>query len=186
MPRARERSEAKKGARKARILFMQFAKDSFYMALRTRLATVNPLRTITMDGVVRPAVVMTEAEAVTSAAPLTETFYLSFGPAQVVAETRAARRPMLALACEISYRTAGSAANLSVDRGRTLAQLDLELLQIMSPPSTAKTDFTGPLPITLGTQVLWERPHFGKVELVGAELRRTAATTINFFPEMDC
>jgi hypothetical protein len=92
---------------------------------------------------------------------------------------------MLALDCEISYRTAGSAANLSVDRGRTLAQLDLELLQIMSPPSTPKIDFTGPLPITLGTQVLWERPELGKIEIVGPELHRTATTTIYFFPEMD-
>jgi hypothetical protein len=164
---------------------MQFAKDSFYMALRTRLATVNPLRTVTIDGAVRPAVVMTEAEPVTSAPPQTETFYLSFGPAQVVVATRAARRPMLALDCEISYRTAGSATNLSVDRGRTLTQLDLELLQIMSPPLTIKTDFTGPLPITLGTQVLWERPELGKIEVVGPELRRTATTTIYFFPEVD-
>ena len=86
---------------------MQFTKDSFYMALRTRLATINPLRTVTIEGAVRPAVVMTEAEPVTSAPPQTEVFYLSFGPAQIVAATRAARRPMLALDCEISYRTAG-------------------------------------------------------------------------------
>ena len=55
----------------------------------------------------------------------------------------------------------------------------------MSPPSTPKTDFTGPLPVTLGTQVLWDRPQFGKIEVAGPELRRTATTTIYFFAEMD-
>jgi len=33
---------------------MQNAKDSFYMALRTRLATINPERTILLRGALRP------------------------------------------------------------------------------------------------------------------------------------
>ncbi len=36
---------------------MQFAKDSFYMALRERLASLNPQRTVTLNGATRPAVV---------------------------------------------------------------------------------------------------------------------------------
>jgi hypothetical protein len=35
---------------------MQNAKDSFYMALRTRLATINPERTILLRGALRPGI----------------------------------------------------------------------------------------------------------------------------------
>ena len=36
---------------------MQNAKDSFYMALRTRLTAINPERTILLRGAVRPGIV---------------------------------------------------------------------------------------------------------------------------------
>src|SRR5438552_14301342 len=121
---------------------MQFSKDSFYMTLRTRLATVDPARTITLDGALRPAVYVLENEVVLAAAPPSEAFAISFGSARVVAATEAARRPLLALDCEIVYRTAGSDASLHADRGRTLAALDFELLQICSPPYAAKQNFT--------------------------------------------
>jgi len=39
---------------------MQAAKDSFYMALRTRLAALNPTRTMVIDGVTVPAIVARE------------------------------------------------------------------------------------------------------------------------------
>ena len=42
---------------------MQNAKDSFYMALRTRLTTINPERTILVRGAVRPGILVEEAEA---------------------------------------------------------------------------------------------------------------------------
>jgi hypothetical protein len=42
---------------------MQNAKDSFYMALRTRLAAINPKRTILLRGAVRPGILVEEAEA---------------------------------------------------------------------------------------------------------------------------
>jgi hypothetical protein len=43
--------------------FMQNAKDSFYMALRTRLTAINPERTILLRGAVRPGILVEEAEA---------------------------------------------------------------------------------------------------------------------------
>ena len=164
---------------------MQFSQDSFYMALRNRLAVVNPQRMVTVEGVSRPAVVVTADEPATPAWPATETFYLVFGPARPVATTASCRRPMLAMDCAITYRTAGTTPNLGVDRGRLLAQLDLELLQICSPPSTSKQNFTVTPAANLGTQVLWERPHLEPVEVLPGELRRTAKTTIFFYPEMD-
>ena len=42
---------------------MQNAKDSFYMALRTRLATINPERTVLLRGTMRPGILVEEAEA---------------------------------------------------------------------------------------------------------------------------
>ena len=35
---------------------MQFAKDSFFLALQTRLAGLNPARTVTINGATVPAV----------------------------------------------------------------------------------------------------------------------------------
>jgi hypothetical protein len=42
---------------------MQNAKDSFYIALRTRLAALNPERTILLRGTKRPGILVEEAEA---------------------------------------------------------------------------------------------------------------------------
>ena len=48
---------------------MQNAKDSFYMALRTRLIAINPSRTILLRGAVRPGILVEEAEAPFSQLP---------------------------------------------------------------------------------------------------------------------
>ena len=48
---------------------MQSAKDSFYIALRGRLAALNPQRAVFLDGATRPAIVVCENEPLTSAAP---------------------------------------------------------------------------------------------------------------------
>ncbi len=48
---------------------MQNAKDSFYMALRARLVTIDPARTILLRGAVRPGILMEEAEAPFSQLP---------------------------------------------------------------------------------------------------------------------
>jgi len=39
---------------------MQFAKDSFFLALQQKLAGLNPARTITLNGATDPAVVVVE------------------------------------------------------------------------------------------------------------------------------
>src|SRR6266568_507674 len=53
----------------SRICSMQNAKDSFYMALRTRLALINPERTLLLRGTVRPGILVEEAEAPFSQLP---------------------------------------------------------------------------------------------------------------------
>jgi len=164
---------------------MQFAKDSFYVALRDRLAALNPARVVYLDGANRPAVIVAENQAPGSTVPFDNTFYLRWGAARVVASTQRARRPLMALDCVLSYRTSGTADNSFADRGRTLAALDLELLSIASPGATAKQDFSQAPVLDLGTKVLWRRPQLGDAEVVGSELRRLAALAIFFFPEVD-
>ena len=47
---------------------MQFAKDSFFLALQERLAALNPVRSVTLNGATVPAVVVVENLTPTSAA----------------------------------------------------------------------------------------------------------------------
>jgi len=164
---------------------MQFAKDSFYVALRDRLAALNPARVVYLDGANRPAVIVAENQAPGSAVPFDNAFYLRWGAARVVASTQRARRPLLALDCAISYRTSGTADNSFTDRGRTLAALDLEMLAVTSPGVTAKQDFSQAPVLDLGTKILWRRPQLGDAEIAGTELRRAATLTVFFFPEVD-
>jgi hypothetical protein len=163
---------------------MQNAKDSFYLALRERLAAINPARTVVVNGATRPAVIVAENESPTAAPPQLNAFYLRWGAARVVQGAERARRPLMALECAISYAAAG-ASDAATDRGRTLAALDLELLQMCTPPRTQKCDYTWSPPAMLGTMVFWGVPEFGEPEPVGELLRRAARLTIFFFPEME-
>jgi hypothetical protein len=163
---------------------MQFAKDSFYIALRDRLAALNPSRTVVVDGVMRPAVLAAENEPATAAAPLPNAFYLHWGAAQVVQGTESARRPLLKVECGIAYRVPGVQAG-AVDRGRALSALDCELLRLCTPPRTPKCDYAHTPLVALGSTVFWGEPEFGAAESAHHELRRTARLLVFFFPEVD-
>ena len=173
---------------------MQFSKDSFYLALRDRLAVINPLRTITLDGAVRPALVVAQNEPVGTAEALRDTFYVWWGNAAALKGHGEGKRPLFALDCAIFYHTQGTADDGS-DRGRALAQMDLELSQMCSPAYTAKLNATLAVPLNLGTDVLWTRPEPEALAARDLELsRRAAADTsvwrkaklmIFYFPEVD-
>src|SRR5512146_3313681 len=155
---------------------MQFTKDTFYIALRDRLAALNPERTVTIDGLPRPAVLVVENEIVKSAPPLPDAFYIRFGAVRVARKQDQSARRLLAMETVISYRTTGS-GETKVDRGRTLAALDQELLQICSPPQTPNTDYTLTPALALDSNVLWSAPDIGELEAAGDELRRNARLT---------
>src|SRR5258708_5435949 len=121
---------------------MQNIKDSLYVALRDRLAALNPARTVTVLGVTRPAVIVPENEIADSALPLPEAFYLAWGAASAAAGTERLDLPLLKIRCEITYWTQGADDLSSQDRGRTLAQLDEEFLSVTTPPRTALKDFS--------------------------------------------
>jgi hypothetical protein len=170
---------------------MQFAKDSFFMALRERLTALNPARTITINGVTRPAIVVAENEVVVPVEPLPDAFYIEWGAAALLERQTGARR-MMEMDCAISYHTLG-AAESGVDRGRELSALDTELLGICQPANTAKRDFTQAPNVDLGTRIVWSEPEFGEVSGVIAQesstrrirLERKTKLKVFFFPEVN-
>lgn len=139
---------------------MQFAKDSFFMALQERLASLNPARTVTINGTTVPAVLVVENLPPSFVEPQANTFYIEWGEADV-AGGNAGSGALMNLDAVISYYSVGSVQSM-VDRGRLLAQLDDELLSICQPTNTEKRDYTQSPSADLGTRVFWSQPAFGE------------------------
>lgn len=139
---------------------MQFAKDSFFLALQERLAGLNPARTVTINGATVPAVVVVENLSPTFGEPQPNTFYIEWGAAEVIGG-HAGDSALMSLDCVISYYTLGTVASM-VDRGRVLGELDRELLSICQPPNTEKRDYTQSPSADLGTSVFWGQPSFSE------------------------
>jgi hypothetical protein len=172
---------------------MQFAKDSFYTALRERMMAVNPQRRITVDGVSRAAMFASENEATSSRPMQNDSFYLRWGACRSVAKHCAGGRQMRALECVITYSTRGTCES-GVDRGRVLGGLDNELLSICHPAETRKRDFTQSPSKDLGSNIFWTEPEMGELDVDeseisaasgGARLQRSARLTVFFFLEVE-
>ena len=130
------------------MLSVQLAKDTFYAALQARVVAGNPGRTVVVRELVRPGVVVAENElpgaAVDGISPA-DAFCLRWTGLAV--DTQAAL-PMLTLTCEIRYATDGTANFAGMDRGRSLAQMDAELVTAISAapqstPTLAVAEITG-------------------------------------------
>jgi hypothetical protein len=166
---------------------MQFAKDSFYAALRERLAAVNPARTIVLNGAERPALVVVENELPNAERWLPDTFYLEWGGIKMMQEAHGVA-PIMGMQCMITYFTVGS-IECGVNRGRMLGTLDGELLQMCQPCYTEKQDFRQSPSSDVGTGVFWTLPDFqtptaaGELASHTARLERKANMTVFFFPE---
>jgi len=83
---------------------MQAAKDSFYVALRGRLAALNAARTMVIDGVTVPAIVVRENVEPRFGEAQAGAFYVDFGEILIAESTR----PMLGIDCHIWYGSEGS------------------------------------------------------------------------------
>jgi len=136
---------------------MQAAKDSFYMALRARLAVLNPARTVTIDGVTVPGILVRENFEPRLNEAQTGVFYLAFGELLIAESTR----PMLGMDCHIWYASEGTAGGSGVDRGRMLAEMDNELLSICAPPHSEMLDYTQTPSADLGAGIFWTTPEIG-------------------------
>jgi len=158
---------------------MQNAKDSFYMALRTRLATLNPERTTLLRGAVRPGILVEEAEAPFSQLP-NDVFvlrWLGLGFDVDLASTMAAEE------CEIIYQTCGTQSFGGLDRGRLLSEMDKELLAILQPFYTPKLNYTATPPAAMLTQVFWDEPELSPIAIQRDRLSRSAKVTVYSYRE---
>ena len=174
---------------------MQFAKDSFYVALSERLGRVNPLRTICIGGITRPAVIVLENELVTAAPPPECAFMITWNTARVCKEFATAPTSLIGLDCSISYGSSGSSED-GIDRGRSIATLDSELLQICVPPFTEKFNYVKADRVSLGNNIFWTTPKIESCQTgsdgqgIDATVRgrnpvfHVAKLTVFFYPEV--
>ena len=158
---------------------MQNAKDSFYVALRDRLAVLNPARVMTLRAVQRPGILVEEAEAQTAELP-NDVFVLRWA-----ALTALQNMPSLlaGIGCEVHYASSGTLALFGLDRGRAVEEMDGELLQILQPMCTQKMRYTATPAVAMQTQVFWTEPVFVATETVRNQLIRVAKVTVFAFQE---
>ena len=158
---------------------MQNAKDSFYMALRNRLTTINPERTLLLRGAVRPGILVEDAEAPFSQPP-NDVFILRWLGLGVDLDLGSA---MAAEECEIVYQTCGTQSFGGLDRGRTLSEMDEELVAMLEPFYTPKLSYTTMPPATMLTKVFWDEPGFGQVVTQRDQLSRSAKVMVYSYQE---
>jgi hypothetical protein len=164
---------------------MQATKDSFFRALQSRLAVVNPARTITVDGAVRPAVLVVENEPYPPPKLFFNTFYVHWLGAPVVRQFLGTLAPRYSLTAQLEYFVQGtpSLQRPFADRGRLLAQLDRELIEILFPGSTEKLDYRAAPPASLGSSLLWRWTPGFQTFADGGVLRRLTTVNVSFFLE---
>ncbi len=158
---------------------MQNAKDSFYMALRARLVTINPERTILLRGAARPGILVEEAEAPFSQLPddVYILRWLGLGTDVDLASTMAAEE------CEILYQTCGTQSFGGLDRGRMLSAMDEEITTMLQPFRAQKMNYTATPPVAMLTQVFWDEPVFTPVAVQRDRVSRSAKVLVYSYQE---
>jgi hypothetical protein len=158
---------------------MQNAKDTFYITLRTRLAALNPERTMILRSVTRPGILVADAEA-PMAQPVLDAFALSWTGLEADHQLPSILTQMT---CEIQYATAGTQANAGLDRGRALEEMDYEVLKLLYPYSAQKMNYAQMPATAMETMVFWSEPQFTPVVTLRDRLSRTARVTVFAFQE---
>ena len=158
---------------------MQNAKDTFYIILRSRLATLNPARTLTLRSVSRPGIFVQDAEPPMAQLPL-DAFALAWTSLAADLQMPAI---LARMTCEIQYSTAGTQTNAGLDRGRALEEMDYEVLKLLYPYSAQKVNYTQNPAVAMDTMVFWSEPDFGPVITLRDRLCRTAKVTVFAFQE---
>ncbi len=164
---------------------MENTRDTFYIALRDRIAAINSGRTIVLRGTTRPSVLVEENELPGASFP-TDTFCLRWGNLQV---TSAGPMPLVSMACEIRYATDGSSGNGGMDRGRLLAGMDGELIAALGASSRTlpKMNFqavsAGVPPVAMGTNIFWGELSFASEKTLGERVERVATVEVFSYQE---
>jgi hypothetical protein len=149
------------------------------MALRTRLIAINPERTILLRGSVRPGILVEEAEAPFNQLP-NDVFvlrWLGLGADMDLASTMAAEE------CEILYQTCGTQSFGGLDRGRSLSQMDEEMIAMIQPFCTPKLNYAAAPPAAMLTQVFWDEPAFAPLVAQRDLLSRSARVMVYSYQE---
>lgn len=158
---------------------MQNAKDTFYVTLRTRLAALNPARTLLLRAVTRPGILVEDAES-PMAQPILDVFALQWTGLAADLQLPAILAQM---SCEIQYATAGTQANAGLDRGRALEEMDYELLKLLYPYSAQKMNYAQTPVAPMETMVFWSEPEFGPAVALRDRLSRTVKVAVFAFQE---
>jgi hypothetical protein len=158
---------------------MQNAKDTFYITLRGRLTTVNPARSMTLRSVLRPGILVADAEAPVPQ-PILDVFSLTWTG---LAADQQLPAILAQMTCEIQYATAGTQANAGLDRGRAIEEMDSEVLRLLYPYSAQKMNYTQTPAAAMETMVFWSEPEFGPIVTLRDRLSRTAKVTVFAFQE---
>jgi hypothetical protein len=153
---------------------MQNAKDTFYLALRNRLAVINPARTILLAGVTRPGILVQENE-MPVAQPPADVYVLRWTGTGMQTQLPAALETQT---CEISYWTRGSDTNMDMDRGRLLTAMDAEVAAMLQPQSTPKLTVSGATDLPMSTNVFWHDAVYSAVKRDGERLTRSATVQV--------
>lgn len=161
---------------------MQATKDSVYMALRGRLAQAYPARTVTTDGVTRPAIIVAENDSTDKKRRQDDTFYVEWGEARVVSPGTST---LMAMTCTFWYMSAGTDANGGVDRGRVSGEMDSELMAIWAPPKTHKYDWTSGSPADLASNIFWSAMTIRAKDAEEGRAAHEASLTVYFYPEVN-
>lgn len=163
------------------MLNIQAVKDSFYITLQNRIATLNPARMVVVRGLLRPGVLVAENElpgAAVDGIALAECFYLRW--TTLAADSQSAGL-LLTLGCEIRYASDGSIGNSSIDRGRALTAMDVELASALTswPQNAALSEFAegagGGVSTSqgLGSNIFWTEASFGSQTARGERVERS-------------
>jgi hypothetical protein len=158
---------------------MQNAKDSFYIALRTRLVAINPERAILLRGAVRPGILVEEAEAPFSQL-LNDVFVLRWLALGIDVDLGST---LVAEEVEILYQTCGTQSFGGLDRGRSLSEMDGELVAMLQPFYTPKLNYTATPPAAMLTNVFWDEPGFSPIATQRDQLSRTAKVMVFSYQE---
>ena len=158
---------------------MQNAKDSFYLALRNRLAAINPERRVLLRGALRPGILVEEAEAPQAQLPV-DAFVLRWLGLGVDMELSST---MVASECEILYSTCGRQAFGGLDRGRMLNAMDAEIIAMLQPFSTTKFNYSVQPAVAMQTQLFWDEPTFSPINVQRDRLSRSVKVIIYSYQE---
>jgi hypothetical protein len=155
------------------------------VTLQSRLAALNPARTIVVRGVVRPGTLVEENELPSAWVPV-NAFRLQWTGLHV---NSGGPLPMVSMECSIQYATDGTSGNGGMDRGRLLAAMDAELVSALSaePHTVPKMNYSaagdGVAPAAMGTNVFWADPVFGAATAAEDRLARTTTVQVYAYQE---